>query len=466
MAINLLSYLPTIPNSPIQLGNQTTTPMGVKATSPTYNISTQPATLPKSQTISPTASTSYPNGAMSSYPSGQIVIAQQPSIATPKPVTSSASFASGALTPEQIANAKTPEQILASDPSKAAPVQQPQTQTQSPQSTTPTTQGTLASLIQMAQNGSSTLQDAITAQRNLQQRIAEQYGNIESSGIPLEFAQGREQILGRQYAAQQQAAQQAVSNALSGQGQQIGALESALGTLTQTTPAPYGTPLYQPSTGQFLNSGGGNLDPQTQAINLAKQVMNGQITYDQALSSLGYAGNIGTTFLNNAITSAGGNPLQLQSQGAGQQSVLQSIPGLQSANTAAEGIKNTITSYLAQNPNLNASQFAGSNILQRWINGEQLTDPKYKTLFNYLDEYTNTLAPILGVGGNPTNLKTQIAQGFIDAAASGKSISEVLANMSQLAAQKIQNIQSGATGGGIVSNNSSTTPMFGNFFGQ
>ena len=89
--------------------------------------------------------------------------------------------------------------------------------------------------------------------------------------------------------------------------------------------------------------------------------------------------------------------------------------------------------------------------MQQWIQGKQLTDPKYQTLFNYLNEYTSTLAPILGVGGDPTNLKTQIAQSFINAAASGQSIKTVLENMQGLSKGKIQDIRSGATGGGVVS---------------
>jgi hypothetical protein len=80
-----------------------------------------------------------------------------------------------------------------------------------------------------------------------------------------------------------------------------------------------------------------------------------------------------------------------------------------------------------------------------------LTDPKYQTLFNYLNEYTNTLAPILGVGGDATNLKTEIAQSFVNGVASGQSIAEVLNNIQTLSHGKIQDMRSGATGGGVVS---------------
>ena len=150
--------------------------------------------------------------------------------------------------------------------------------------------------------------------------------------------------------------------------------------------------------------------------------------------------------LNVAAKGLNANYTPVGARGAS--SVLQSIPAMQSANTAADGIKNTINSYLQSNPSLNPSDLAAGNLLQQWVQGKQLTDPKYQTLFNYLNEYTNTLAPVLGVGGDPTNLKTQIAQGFVNGAASGQSISQVLDAMSQLATHKITDLQNGAIGGG------------------
>lgn len=134
--------------------------------------------------------------------------------------------------------------------------------------------------------------------------------------------------------------------------------------------------------------------------------------------------------------------------GLGTAGVLQTIPALQSASTAAEGISNTIQSYLQTNPTLNANTATVANLAQQWAQGKQLGNPAYQTLFNDLSEYANTLAPVLGVGGDPTNMKTQIAQDFINAQANGKSISEVLDNMNSLARNKISDIQSGATGAG------------------
>lgn len=241
----------------------------------------------------------------------------------------------------------------------------------------------------------------------------------------------------------------ALGGANTQQAQTISGLGTAAG-FAVPTPTSYGQTVFNPLTGEF-SGGNANLDPQTAASQLAQEVTSGRMTYDQAVASLGYAGGAGQQFLNQALQGSGYNIPLGQATVAGQANAIGQLPALESANTAAEGIKSKIVTYLASNPQLNPSALAVGNTLQQWIQGKQLTDPKYQTLFNYLNEYTNTLAPILGVGGDPTNLKTQIAQSFINAAASGQSIATVLDNMQTLSAGKLQDLRSGATGGGVVS---------------
>lgn len=232
------------------------------------------------------------------------------------------------------------------------------------------------------------------------------------------------------------------------QQQQLSGLSSATG-FAQPSPAGYGQTVFDPLTGQYTGGSQG-LDPNGVASQLAQAVRSGQMTYEQAVQSLGYAGGAGQQFLNNAL-GPGFNPTLATATMSGQAGVLGQLPAMESADVAAEGIKSKITTYLASNPQLNPTDLAVGNTLTQWIQGKQLTDPKYQTLFNYLNEYTSTLAPILGVGGDTTNLKTQIAQSFINAAASGQSIAEVLDNMQSLSRGKLQDIRSGATGGGVVS---------------
>lgn len=271
------------------------------------------------------------------------------------------------------------------------------------------------------------------------------------------LAAGQEAALrgtGQQLTAQgQQAAAlaQALGGANTGQSNTLSGLGSAAGLVSPST-SSYGQTVFDPATGTF---GGGSaaLDPQTAAAKLAQEVVAGRMTYEQAASSLGYAGGAGTQFLNTALQAVPGgyNIPQGQATLAGQTSVLGGIPQLESANTAAEGIRGKIVTYLNENPDLNPSPLAAGNAFLQYVQGKQLSDPKYQTLVNFLNEYTSTLAPILGVGGDATNFKTEIAQSFINAAASGQSIATVLDNMSALASGKIQDIRSGATGGGVVS---------------
>lgn len=319
------------------------------------------------------------------------------------------------------------------------------------ESTAPNFSGVLGDLVKKATD-TRAIDRATGALTSFRQGTSQKIADIKSEPIPLEFQQGRAQVVQQASAEKEAALQQGVQNLITARGQDIGALQAAAG-LAQPQVTSYGQTVFDPLSGTFTG-GQGSLDPQNAAFMLANEVKAGRMTYEQAVASLGYAGGAGQQFLNNALQGGGGGyniPLG-QATLTGQSNVFGSLPALESADTAAEGIKNKIVGYLNSNPQLNPNTLAAGNILQQWIQGKQLTDPKYQTLFNYLNEYTNTLAPILGVGGDPTNLKTQIAQSFINAAASGQSISEVLENMQGLSRGKIQDLRSGATGGGVVSN--------------
>ncbi len=153
--------------------------------------------------------------------------------------------------------------------------------------------------------------------------------------------------------------------------------------------------------------------------------------------------------LNPSAGSTGGNAFQ-GGVVQGQQALGANYAGMNAANTAAKGIQSQVVNYLQSNPTLNPSDLTFANSMLQWASGQQLGDPRYQTLSNLLNEYISTLAPILGVGGDTTNLKTQIAQSFINAKASGQSISDVLNNIGQIADQKLSNIASAGQGGGAV----------------
>lgn len=157
----------------------------------------------------------------------------------------------------------------------------------------------------------------------------------------------------------------------------------------------------------------------------------------------------------NPLTGEQGNLTGTQGEGGGlfgagaiqgQIALGQQYPALVSAHSQAQGIQSQIDTYLNQNPQLNPSNITDINKISQWLLGGKLGDPKYQTLANYLQEYVNTLAPILGVGGDVTNLKTEIAQSFVNGAANGQSISQVLKNIDQLAATKLNAMKEAGSG--------------------
>lgn len=130
---------------------------------------------------------------------------------------------------------------------------------------------------------------------------------------------------------------------------------------------------------------------------------------------------------------------------AGQQELGQQYAQNYSSYLQGEGIRSNISQLLDTTP-LNPSDFTNINKFIQLLNG-QIGNPRYQTLSNYLNEYISTLAPILGVGGDTTNLKTQIAQSMINAQASGQSIKSVLEGLDALAQSKLnQQLQAGQGG--------------------
>lgn len=246
-----------------------------------------------------------------------------------------------------------------------------------------------------------------------------------------------------------------LTNALTGANvqQQLGI--SALGTganITAPSPAQYGQTVFNPYTGQYT---GGNLDPQTQAQTLAQRVMSGQMTYDQALASLSYAGNAGTNFLNNAIATSGGNPLQLQAQGAGQQANI-STQTTAGTDIARQGLAQATQDYVQLN---SAAQFANqqssavSDILaQTGLNSVSSTDynkalntikgkfsdVNFQALNTALREaqiaYTNVLS---SAGLTPTGSETQ-ALATLSLDSSAEAINASIQQLENAVARRLQ----------------------------
>lgn len=302
--------------------------------------------------------------------------------------------------------------------------------------------GMVGDLANAAKN-STVVSDAQKRLSDFQKAEGEQQANVYGEPGLASFKTGRAGALQEANAEIENKLAQGVTQAQTSQGQEITGLTNAATALHPELGSIGQVPYLPGENSQGAVLGSTQPGGVTAAGNLLGQLQGAQA----AGAAPGQAQAANTQALGTATTS-------------GVASVLGSLPALKSANTAAEGIASTINSFLAQNPQLNASNSTLANAAQQWIQGKQLADPNYQILFNNLSEYSNTLAPILGVGGDATNLKTQIAQGFINARANGQSISQVLAGIGKLASDKIANIESGATGGGVVTGNTGGDTSF------
>lgn len=163
-------------------------------------------------------------------------------------------------------------------------------------------------------------------------QLAQKYGDMESSRIPLQFVQGREQVLAKQAASQRDALQQAVNQqqaaigyGISGQQTQNsgysaagslanstqGLQQSALGTAAGlAAPRQQGYTLIDPQTGQL--QGGGNAINQGAQYDAQYQGALGNAQDNQAIA--GAQNNIDS--ITQLINSAGLNNSKINLQNA------------------------------------------------------------------------------------------------------------------------------------------------------
>lgn len=296
----------------------------------------------------------------------------------------------------------------------------------------------------LGQTPSPQVQGAINNLSQFQQGGGKLLNEIQSDpGLAASVSTGIASQVGQQLGTTESALTQAAQNALTQQGQQINAANAAGG---------------QQLTGQSQQIGAAN-----NAGTIGNAAQSNQITAQQNAASnlLNSLAQQGYVIINKTT----GQPVSTQGAlsaafSGGQTGAAETAGGntfaMNQANVAAKGIQGTIQQFLTANPTINSNTSTLANAAQQWLSGQQLGDPNYQTLFNDINEYISTLAPILGVGGDTTNLKTQIAQGFINAQASGQSISQVLNNISTLADNKLANLTSAGQGGGQIAGGTPT----------
>ncbi len=282
------------------------------------------------------------------------------------------------------------------------------------------------------------------------------------------------------------------------QTQAQGAAGTALGALTSTTQTPYGTPVVYTATGQPVGGAGATgttgtggftptYNPTVDAQNFGTAVMNGTMTYAQAVSDMAYT-SIGKNTLDQAITKMGGDPLSLEAQGAATQS------NIQTTGTASTGSWNTIyqnansayATYSQQqsainniaNQTLSIMQSAGINPSDsQYANvklnqfATQFSSPQYAAFNTAITTLQARVAKALQAGEIPTAATTNataIANGDTTIGALAATMQQVNNEMTafvgtQKSLADYAKQQMGTTGS--TNTSGSTTPMFGSFNG-
>lgn len=336
----------------------------------------------------------------------------------------------------------------------SAPVQQ----APSP-ATPPTYPGLVSQLAQTASQPSQSYTDAMKQAEDINKQLAESKANLAKelslnaqNPIPLEFQQGRGQIITQQGLAQQGALASELQGAsnLAGvantqqQTQQTGLTSAA--NLAQPQLAGFNQQSFNPLTGQFgTGTGGGTalsqLPPQAQtAINsYAEQVRNGSMTRADAESRLSAYGVAGTNALNEVL----GTGFNTNASNASSSTTAQG----QQLQTAAHATTQALDSLQTLFNNLSKAQTGGipaTNSIANWIASALGSSA--------LTQYNQTLhdarAQLQGVltasgGATPTGAEA-MAITYLPDNMTASQLSAAIANVKNLVQQKVSSFtQSG-----------------------
>lgn len=264
-----------------------TAPVGVKATTPTYNVSGPSTTLPASQTVKP----------------GVLTQAQ---LDAQNKANGVSQFNTG---PAQVGGA------IGSAP--ASPQNAPQATQQYSVANPPTYGGLVGQLANTALQGQGSQQAAEAYQKaqginqqleQAREQQAQAEANIAGAPHTVNFAQGATNVIRNQGFAQQQALSQQLQaqqglfgTAMSGQGQQLTALQGAAGLAAPQQYSLTNQP-YNPLTNTYGGGGSGGV--------LDRAKLAGQVAATQSNAQI--AGTAGVNANQSVLNPAYNNYLQLQ----------------------------------------------------------------------------------------------------------------------------------------------------------
>lgn len=298
----------------------------------------------------------------------------------------------------------TPKQVLSSQttPSKGLVSTQPKpVRVQKPEE--PLYPSLVKDLQKQGTSGDEAVKKAIADLTSFQQSGAQMIADIHSDPVSARVMQGRSQAVQQANLVKEAALQSGVTNALEARGQSIGALGTAAG-LAAPQVTSYGQTVFNPLTGGF-GGGGGNLDPQTTALELAKQVNNGTMTRQQAISSLGYVGGAAEQFFNNAMQQVNPNFNPIQAEVLAQRQG-QVAPAIENARLSLQSLKDLLSKLVVPGQ---TSSFTPLNQLTNWAS-QYLGIGKEQTaaVTGTVNEVRNALQNALQLTGvNPVEATAQ-----------------------------------------------------------
>lgn len=290
---------------------------------------------------------------------------------------------------------------------------------------------------QQAEDTQKEISDLTTDYRNKKAMVA-------GSPIDLSLSTGQQGILNDKYIGTKAGLEskfQGLTNLLGAANTQQGLQQQGLGTaagFAKPELAGYNQQAFNPATGQFSGSGASESAVSGMVAKLKAETIGPQdalsqlSTYGQpALDSLNR--QLGTNYnYNTASGSASAQGIVASGQA---QTVAGYTSALQQGKNLQAQLGDLITSF-----NLNPSDINVVNTgLQRIA--QNVSDPYYKQLQNYINDIANTYAQILTPpGGSSTDTSRGIASSMLDATASGTSILDTMRSLDNAAQAKIAGV--------------------------
>jgi len=309
----------------------------------------------------------------------------------------------------------------------------------------PSYTGLIGDLSSLAKGGSPGVQAANEALVNFRKNAANYRADIYGAPSSARVMQGRDAQVQLANAQTDSALASGVANALTGQGQQLTALQGAA-TLAAPQLGAYGQAYYDPlNPGAGGGAGGaGNLNPVAAIPSYAQQVAGGGMSYDQAVSALGNNPAF-VAALNAQVRQINPNFSAVQSnanasvQGSTLQQTAQQSNALQLASqNAYKALDLLSTSYnglggLQKTPIPLVNK--GANLISSNLGLNASNTQAYQTA---IQEARAAVSQVLSAVGNTPTYSESTAKAIIPDNAGPDQIASAIRTVEQLIQQKVQ----------------------------